>query len=179
MTAEIATLTLDALTLALRVYVALLLVVAGLAKLRTPLEFEASLSAYRIVPDALLAPVARLLPPVELALAALLLVPGLSTVASIAAAALLFAFAAAIGINLTRGRAHIDCGCGGTSMPIRWTMVYRNLVTALLLAATAPAAASVHPLLLLGAIVAGVGIYLVHRICDMLSTLAAPFRPTA
>lgn len=179
MSGEIATLTLGALSVTLRVYVAFLLVFAGVAKLRTPAEFEASLSAYRVLPDLLLAPVARLLPVVEIALAALLLVPPLALFGSIGTALLLLVFAAAIGINLTRGRSHIDCGCGGTSMPIRWSLVYRNLVTALLLAATAAVAASDQPLLLLGAIVAGFGVYLVHRICDMLSTLAAPFRPTA
>ena len=63
-----------------------------------------------------------------------------------AAAGLLSAFAVAMGINLLRGRRHIDCGCfqGALKQPLRWTLVIRNALLALLLlaAGTAP---SVRP----------------------------------
>ena len=39
----------------------------------------------------------------------------------------------AIGINLQRGRQHIDCGCGGDSVPLSPGLVWRNLTMVLLL----------------------------------------------
>jgi len=42
-----------------------------------------------------------------------------------------------MGINLLRGRRHIDCGCfqGTLKQPLRWTLVSRNALLALLLTA--------------------------------------------
>jgi hypothetical protein len=54
-------------------------------------------------------------------------------------------YAAAIAINLRRGRAHISCGCGfggasGGDQPLSWWLVARNLLLgALALLATLPA----------------------------------------
>ena len=48
----------------------------------------------------------------------------------LASAALLATYAAAVGINLARGRRSIDCGCGGTPRPIQPWLVGRNLVLA-------------------------------------------------
>jgi hypothetical protein len=44
-------------------------------------------------------------------------------------------FAVAMGINLRRGRRHIDCGCFQSALKqtLSWTLVVRNVVMALLL----------------------------------------------
>jgi hypothetical protein len=48
-------------------------------------------------------------------------------------------FAAAMAINLARGRTHIDCGCFDATQrqPLRWLLVARNIVLAVLLIAAA------------------------------------------
>jgi len=54
---------------------------------------------------------------------------------------LLLAYAAAIGVNLLRGRARIDCGCGGVAgrQRLSWWLVGRNVVcAAAAFAASAP-----------------------------------------
>ena len=57
------------------------------------------------------------------------------------AAALLALYAAAIAVNLARGRRHLDCGCAGPALrrPISGWLVVRNLVlVAIALADLAP-----------------------------------------
>ena len=51
------------------------------------------------------------------------------------AAALLLLFAAGMGINLARGRRHIDCGCFQSALKqtLNWKLVIRNIALALLL----------------------------------------------
>jgi uncharacterized membrane protein YphA (DoxX/SURF4 family) len=115
---------------------------AGLAKLVRPAEFAGAVDAYRLVPAALVRPLATWLPRLEVAAAALLALGVASRPAALAALALLLGFAAAIAVNLLRGRT-IDCGCLGTAAPRRigWPLVARNLVLAgmaLLVAAAAP-----------------------------------------
>jgi peroxiredoxin/uncharacterized membrane protein YphA (DoxX/SURF4 family) len=87
-------------------------------------------------------PVAIVLPLVELALAAGLVVETTSRVAAAAAAGLLVAFAVVIGINAARGRS-VDCGCFGPLHSSRtgYSAALRNAGLALLgvgVAATPP-----------------------------------------
>lgn len=116
---------------------ALLFATAALHKLRGLAQFAAVLHAYRVLPEAA-APLAPLVPLSELAVALALLVPAARTPAALAGAALLTAYAAAIGINLLRGRRDLACGCGGPdeARPIAPWMVGRNLLLATLLAGT-------------------------------------------
>ncbi|HWX70835.1 MAG TPA: MauE/DoxX family redox-associated membrane protein [Steroidobacteraceae bacterium] len=115
---------------------ALLFASAALHKLLDPERFAAAFRAYDVVPTAL-AWVSRLVPVLELAVAAALLAAGSRKGAAAAGTALLLAYAAAIAVNLGRGRRNLDCGCGGPSerRPIGTWMVWRNLVLAALLAA--------------------------------------------
>jgi len=115
---------------------ALLFASAALHKLLDPERFAAAFRAYDVVPTAL-AWVSRLVPVLELAVAAALLAAGSRKGAAAAGAALLLAYAAAIAVNLGRGRRNLDCGCGGPSerRPIGTWMVWRNLMLAALLAA--------------------------------------------
>jgi hypothetical protein len=112
---------------------------AAAFKLRDPGAFADAVAAYRIVPAVLARPIARLLPAVEIAVGAALMFPPSRQWAEGAAAALMLVFAGAMAVNLLRGRREIDCGCGDPSrrQPLGWGLVTRNLVLAVLLAASA------------------------------------------
>ena len=115
---------------------ALLFASAALHKLLDAGRFAAAFHAYDLVPPEL-AWLARLVPVLELAIAAALLTAGSRNGGAAAGAALLLAYAAAIAINLGRGRRDLDCGCGGPRerRPIGAWMVWRNIVLAALLGA--------------------------------------------
>ena len=127
-----------AIDLTLRAALALLLAVAAAHKLRDVAAFQATFADYRLVPDALGRPLALLVPFVETAAALLLLAPATSALGKVGAAALLVVYAAAVGVNLARGRRHIDCGCAGpyARRPIGGGLVVRNLVLAAVALAT-------------------------------------------
>jgi hypothetical protein len=103
---------------------------AAVGKLMELSTFAAVVENYRILPRLLAAPVAYVLPVVELAVALALLVPVTRPAAAGAAAILLGVFALAIGINVRRGRLTIDCGCFRSThrQRISWWMVLRNLL---------------------------------------------------
>lgn len=121
---------------------AAVLLLGAIDKLRDLASFDEVLDNYRLLPAALLKPVARALPMTEL-LAGVLLLPGATRGFGAAAAlALLALVTAAVVINLARGRTAIDCGCGGVALPLSWSLVLRNLVlAAAAVAAAAPSAA--------------------------------------
>ena len=124
--------------------IAVLLASAATHKVRTPARFARQLADYQLLPDSLVRPVARLVPLLELAIAFALLVPVSRGWAALSAASLLALYAAAIGINLWRGRRDIDCGCAGPdqAQPLRPVLLLRNsvLVVLALLASVAPIA---------------------------------------
>lgn len=106
---------------------------AGLHKLADLKTFERSLAAYDIAPSSLLPLLGRLLPILELALAAGLLNARTRPAAGVTSALLLTVYAAAIALNLHRGRRDLDCGCmgfGGKSR-ISPALVSRNAIAAL------------------------------------------------
>jgi len=121
-----------AIQLALRLLLAGIFATAAVSKLRAPGVFEGIVADYRILPRALVFPFARVLPFVELATAGALLVPRTVAAGGVLAALLLLAFAAAMGVNLLRGRRDIDCGCflGALPQRIGWPLVVRNLLLA-------------------------------------------------
>jgi Methylamine utilisation protein MauE len=116
---------------------ALLFASAALHKLRDRAAFGRILRAYGVLP-APLAGLALLVPLLELTVGAALLTAGARTGAAASGAALLVTYAAAIAINLGRGRRDLACGCGGANdeRPIAAWMVWRNLTLAALLALT-------------------------------------------
>lgn len=117
---------------------ALLFASAALQKLRDLRAFAEAFRAYQILPDAA-APLAWLVPTLELTIALGLLVAASRPGASAAGAALLLAYACAIGVNLRRGRRDLACGCGGPEerRPIAAWMVGRNVLLAALLGVVA------------------------------------------
>jgi len=121
----------DPLLQALIAYgLALLFATAARHKLREPGRFHAQLAEYRLLPGRLVAPVGWVLAVLELATAIALLWAPLRQTAALGATALLALYAAAIGINLGRGRRHIDCGCGDAPVLLSSWLVARNAVLA-------------------------------------------------
>lgn len=121
-----------AVTLTLAWLLAAIFGAAAVAKLRAPDVFAGVVANYRLLPAALVRPAALALPVVELAAALGLLVPASRPAAGAVVAALLLAFAAAMAINLRRGRDEIDCGCFVSLLRqrISWALVARNLLLA-------------------------------------------------
>lgn len=109
-------------------------------------SFRVTLLEYQVLPDALVAPATRIVPIIEFLLAlgwlTALYRPELTATAS---AVVLGAYGVAIAVNLVRGRAHFDCGCGfgGThdrEQFLSWGLVVRNaILTAAALITLAPA----------------------------------------
>jgi hypothetical protein len=122
--------------------VAVLLASAATHKLRAPGRFARQLADYQLLPEALLRPIGRVIPLLELLIAFALLVPFSRAIAAVCAAALIALYASAIGINLWRGRRDIDCGCAGPdqAQPLRPVLLARNavLVALALLASSTP-----------------------------------------
>jgi uncharacterized membrane protein YphA (DoxX/SURF4 family) len=123
------------IALAIRVLLALVFLTAALGKVRHRLAFQGVVANYRLIPDFAVPAFALLLPLVEAAVAGGLLVASPSW-PEVSAAILLMLFAAAMGINIWRGRRHIDCGCFQSALKqtLSWTLVARNTGLALLLA---------------------------------------------
>jgi hypothetical protein len=121
---------------------AVLLASAATHKVRAPARFAKQLADYQLLPEALVRPVARVIPAVELVIAFALLVPVSRYWAALSAASLIALYAVAIGINLWRGRRDIDCGCAGPdqAQPLRPVLLLRNsaLVGLALLASVSP-----------------------------------------
>ena len=122
---------------ALAAALAVLLLAGAGAKLRDRGLFRAHLENYQLLPEALIAPLATLLPAWELACGLAVLLAPAAPLTQAATAALLAIVTGAVAVNLLRGRIHIDCGCAGLSgqggeQPLSWALVLRN---AMLLAA--------------------------------------------
>jgi len=128
--------------IAIRWFIALVFITAAIAKLQHWREFSGVVANYRLLPTPLVKPLAYALPPVEAALSVALLADGRSVVPPLAAMTLLAVFAAAMAINLARGRRDIDCGCFQTHLKqtLRWVLVARNgmMIGLLGVLATAP-----------------------------------------
>jgi hypothetical protein len=120
----------QAIASGLLLFAAGLFATAALHKIRTFLEFTGFVAGYRLLPEALVRPASGVVVAAEIAAipGALQLIPGLNPLPAL----LLLGYAVAMGVNLLRGHSDIDCGCGGTPMPISWMAVARNLVLAAL-----------------------------------------------
>ncbi|HEY0342974.1 MAG TPA: MauE/DoxX family redox-associated membrane protein [Steroidobacteraceae bacterium] len=117
---------------------ALLFGSAAVHKLRDWRRFDEIFSAYGLVPAISRWRLSWLVPVLELGAAVGLLVDASRPFAVVVGMLLLLAYAAAIGVNLRRGRRDLACGCGGPDerRPIAPWMVWRNILLALGLAGT-------------------------------------------
>jgi hypothetical protein len=168
--------------IAIRILIALVFLSAATAKMRNWPIFRGVVANYRLLPQALVGPVTYVLPPAEAAIGAMLPTGLFAPWAEAAAAVLLGAFAVAMGINLLRGRRQIDCGCfqGALKQPLRWTLVGRNALLALLLVA-ADAAPSGRPdgWAVVNGILAGGALFLVLQSLNALwAVIPAVRRPS-
>ena len=110
-------------------------------KLRGFAVFEVALADYRLVPGKAVRACAVAVIGLELGLGFCLMIPATRSLGLVGSALLLVLYAAAIGVNLHRGRRFIDCGCMGPAshQPLSGWLVARNLSLALLaLAAMLP-----------------------------------------
>jgi len=156
------------------VAVGLVFVQAALAKLRHRDLFPGVLANYRLLPEALIAPTAALLPVAELVIGLALLAGG-QRFAVLPAAGLLSAFAAAMAINIVRGRSQIDCGCGRSQLrqPLSWMLVARNLVlAAVILPRLLPSPPS-SSLDLVLSLAGGIGLFTIILLFNAIGALAA------
>jgi len=147
---------------------------AAVVKFRHRHMLPGIVANYRLLPAALVAPVAYVLPIVELSIGLALLAGG-ARIAVLPAVALLLLFAAAIAINLRRGRSHIDCGCGRPDLreTLRWSMVIRNLaLTAIVLPRLVPST-PIGSVELATAISAGTSVFLITLLFNAIAALAA------
>ncbi len=96
--------------------VACLFLLACYGKLNAFAIFRATLAEYELVPSSLVGVCAALIIVAEFAIGVGALVRSVATQAMVAGAVLLLIYAAAIGINLVRGRRDIDCGCTGPAV---------------------------------------------------------------
>ena len=105
---------------------------AGMSKLRALETFEGVVQNFRLLPERLVAPASYILPIVEVAVAAALLMPVSRSYGAWAAVCLIGVFTVAVAINLFRGRREIDCGCFNSELKQRlsWWLVLRNLALA-------------------------------------------------
>lgn len=123
-------------------FAALVMFAAAWHKFSERDEFIGALDAYQMIPSALLYPVARVLPMIEISIGILSLIPATRSIGLTAFAILIALYGLAIAINLVRGRSEIDCGCGGDVHLLSWGLVARNLVlVALALAMASPSIA--------------------------------------
>jgi uncharacterized membrane protein YphA (DoxX/SURF4 family) len=122
-------------SLAIRSLVSLVFLTAAYGKLRHGAAFQGVIANYRLLSEAMVAPAAYLIPPVELLLGVTLLLGLAYPWPELSAAGLLLLFAMAMGINLRRGRRYIDCGCFQSALKqtLSWILVMRNVVLALLM----------------------------------------------
>ena len=113
---------------------ALLWIVAAVHKLREFAVFSIVLADYRLIPERAIHACAAAVIALELGLGVGLVIPAMRSPALVGSALLLVAYAAAIAVNLYRGRRFIDCGCMGPAghQPLSGWLVARNLSLAVL-----------------------------------------------
>lgn len=123
-----------AISLAFSLSVAALLAAAAAHKIKAPGEFVSVLRNYQVMPDPAAPAIGSFVIAAEFACAAGMLLAPARMLAGLGAAALFAIYAAAIGVNLARGRTAIDCGCsfGGaaSSEKISPYLIIRNAALA-------------------------------------------------
>lgn len=139
--------------------VALLLASAGIHKLHNMRRFEEIFAAYRLLPGVARLRLSRLIPFLEIGLAAGILIDGLRPYATVMIMGLVLIYAVAIGINIRRGFRDLACGCGGPNdrRPIAAWMVWRNVLLAAAMAISLLSWSS-RPLSLMDGITIGFGL---------------------
>jgi hypothetical protein len=166
------------LSVAGRACAGLVFVLAATQKMQHRKILPGVIANYRLLPRVAVAPAAALLPVLEMIAGVLLLTAQAVPWAQLLAFTLLALFAAAMAINILRGRAHIDCGCGQSFLKqtLSWTLVGRNAALAVLLLPSLAADAMPMSVTLSG-VAAGVAFFLLYLVLNTISALPpAPVR---
>jgi hypothetical protein len=123
---------LSVLTEALALLIAMIFAAAAMTKLTGWRELPGVVRNFRVLPRALVMPVALILPLLEAAIATSMLIEETRAIAALSAAVLFTVFGAALSVNYYRGRSHIDCGCFRSDLkqPISIAVIARNGVLA-------------------------------------------------
>lgn len=111
-------------------FICLVFLRAALHKLGAREEFSGILDDYGLIPGVMIPVLSFLIPFIEIITSVLALIPSTRGIGVMMALVILILYAAAIGINLLRGRHTIDCGCGGVPQGISWMHVFRNMLLA-------------------------------------------------
>jgi len=169
---------LAALSVAGRVCAGLVFLAAAAQKAAHWRILPGVIANYRLLPRVLVDPAAALLPPLEMIVGVALLSAMARPWPALAAIVLLAVLAAALAINLHRGRVDIDCGCGQSFLKQRlsWTLVVRNAVLAALLL---PSLAMLDPMPMSAALTgvgAGLAFFLLYLLLNTISALPRPDR---
>lgn len=130
------------LVLVLRLVLGAIFIVAGAGKIGHATDFAAQIAGFRILPEPAIAPLALMLPFLELLLGGYLIVGLFTRAAAWIAAALLLTFDAAIASAVVRGMS-VSCGCFGPQdkSVTTWAEVARDavfVVLAVIVALRAP-----------------------------------------
>lgn len=123
----------NAAKLTLRFFFSALFLYTGALKLADPGGFAADIANYRMLPEALVGPLALALPVFELVIGVAFLLASHARGAALLSALLLTVFAVAMAQAKLRG-IDLDCGCFGASeqSQVSWTKVTLDLVLAML-----------------------------------------------
>ena len=116
-----------AIPLLLSIGLSIVFLASAVPKLRHPKGFILAVLEYRILPARLSWGYGRVLPPLELLLALLLLSGTAVRLAALVGSLLLLSFLLAVGINVARGRT-LDCQCFGKARqrPIGWGLLLQD-----------------------------------------------------
>lgn len=159
-----------------------ILLAALLPKLQRPREFARAVAGYELLPAALVPAAAAGLVAVEIGLAAGLLLASSGLRAgplpALGSGALFALYAAAIALNLARGRGLADCGCSlGAKRPLSRSLVLRNAVLALVALACAlpPETRALQALDAATIGAGGLALFLLHLACDTALANASRF----
>lgn len=118
----------DRLSALLRLVLGIMFLYAAIPKISNPRQLAEDVANYQVLPDALVHSMAALLPAVELAVAAALLLGLFPRGAALACAGMMVMFLAAEGQALARG-IDIRCGCfGADSESISPATLIRNVL---------------------------------------------------
>lgn len=152
----------------------LMFLTAGIGKLRHRHILPGVIANYRILPAALVGIASAALPPLECLVGVMLLL-GITPIPVIVGAALLAIFAAAMAVNLVRGRRDISCGCGRPDLrqTLRWSSVFRNLILAALLIASMAFDGALDPMARASAAFGGLAIWIAYLLFEAIGELEA------
>lgn len=97
-----------------RLFLSMVFFISSINKMRQFQSFTATITAYRLLPETWSKSLAVIITGTEFSVSVLLFMGWQSQIAASVSIFMLLIFSIALGINLIRGRADLECGCSGT-----------------------------------------------------------------